>query len=92
VFKLYHRTKLIGIIKNVFVDGLEMGGDVELAAEAEPYKPLFAFLTDDEKAMQEPPFPESMLEGWFIEDEQGVRREIGAPAISAEMEVYWRYF
>ena len=66
--------------------------DIELLSEAERFKPLFDFLIDEDSNDQEPPFNEEVLEGWSIEDEEGVNHAIFAPAIDNNYTtIEWRW-
>jgi hypothetical protein len=90
--KLLHRAKLIGLIKNVGPDEMGLAGNIELLPEAEPFKPFFDFLIDEERNHEEPPFSEELLEGWSIEDDHGVEREIFAPAVDNNYTtIEWRW-
>lgn len=90
--KLLHRSKLIGEIKNVEANDMWFVGDLNLLPAAEPFKPLFDFLIDEERNDQEPPFPEEILDGWSIEDEEGVDHPIFAPAIDNDYTtIEWRW-
>jgi len=90
--KLLHRSKPIGLIKNVDSDGLGFVANIELLPAAEPFKLLFDFLIDEERNSEEPPFSEEMLEGWSIEDENGVVHTIFAPAIDNDYTtIEWRW-
>ncbi len=90
--KLLHRTKTIGLIKNIDPDGSGFVANIELLPDAEPFKPLFDFLIDEERISEEPPFSEDVLEGWSIEDENGVVHSIFAPAIdNGYTTIEWRW-
>lgn len=90
--KLLHQSKPIGMIKNIDPDGMGFVADIELLPAAEPFKPLFDFLIDEQRNSQEPPFSEELLEGWSIEDENGVVRAIFAPAIDNNYTtIEWRW-
>jgi hypothetical protein len=94
--KLYHGETLIGTIRRAAPSGMELGGQIELTPIAEKYSELFAFIVDKKRERSmEPPFPEEMLENWFVENDEGVREEIGLPGIYKEAdrtEIYWRYY
>jgi hypothetical protein len=94
MLKLYHKTRLIGTISNITPeDTFEMSGDIALTTAAAEYKPLFSYLTNEEALTSgaEPPFDKAYLDDWFLENEQGVRKEIGCPGIYyAEGEILWR--
>lgn len=90
--KLLHRSKLIGEISNVEVSDMWFVGEIHLLPAAEPFKPLFDFLIDEERNDQEPPFSEEVLEGWSIEDADGVTHSIFAPAIDNNYTtIEWRW-
>jgi hypothetical protein len=89
--KLYHRAILIGTIIELFYETPWYSGTIVLTPDAEPYKEFFAFMLDEEKQSEEPPFDESIFDDWFIEDEaDGERFEAGCPDISDDGEIYWR--
>ncbi|HEY9869384.1 MAG TPA: hypothetical protein V6D08_09480 [Candidatus Obscuribacterales bacterium] len=94
MIKLYHKDKLIGTITNVGAeDAFEMSGDIDLTPAADEYRPVFAYLTDEEAIVSgaKPPFDQAYLDNWFLEDEQGVRKEILCPGIYYDdKEVFWR--
>ncbi len=90
--KLFHRKTLIGLIKNVGPDEMGLAGNIELLPAAESFKPLFDFLIDEERNHEEPPFSNELLEGWSIEDDNGVEREIFVPAIDNNYTtIEWRW-
>lgn len=90
--KLFHRSKLIGEIKNVEYSDMWFAGNIELLPAAEPFKPLFDFLIDEERNHEDPPFNEETLEGWSIEDDQGENHSIFAPAIDNNYTtIEWRW-
>lgn len=69
-----------------------LAGNIELLPEAELFKPLFDFLIDEERNHEEPPFSEELLQGWSIEDDDGVEREIFAPAVDNNYTtIEWRW-
>lgn len=94
--KLFHREEVVGTITNIEVmDMFNWTGDIELTPAAAAFSEMFAYY-DDEKARDpespnddELPFPEELLDHWFIEDENG-KRSISWPVIRNGNEVYWR--
>jgi len=90
MLKLYHKSTLIGLITNPEPDGLGMVGTIQLTEAATDYKEAFHFMTDDDKRSANSPFDEDVFENWFVEDEQGVRRETVFPAVHEDGEIYWR--
>lgn len=89
--KLFHKDKLIGTIENPMSDESAFVGDITLTQAADDYKELFAFFNDDEKRWAaEPPFSPEWLSNWFVEEENGKRKEIEVPVINAEGEIWWR--
>lgn len=90
--KLLHRNKVLGIIKNVFPEEMGLAGDIELSPAAEPYKPLFDFLVDEERNHEDPPFSEELLDGWSIEDDDGTEKPIWVPALTNNYKIImWRW-
>ncbi|MBX3150422.1 hypothetical protein KF728_09760 [Candidatus Obscuribacterales bacterium] len=93
---LYHRDRLIGHVTNITPEDMfQWSGYIELSSAANDYQVMFDYFNDEsrEREPEEPdesplPFDESMLDAWYIEDEDG-RREISFPVISAG-EVFWR--
>ncbi len=79
--KLFHNLEFIGDIEFVELVAFTMWGRLTLAPAGEKFKEMFAFLVDSDNSHTEPPFPESELWGWFIEDEAGVRHEIACPGV-----------
>ena len=91
MLNLFHGADLIGIINNEMSDELAMIGDIELTAKAADYKEVFAFFNNPEKRMSvDPPFSEHALNDWFIEDADGKRSDIAAPAVNEKGEIWWR--
>jgi len=92
--KLYHKDKLIGTISNVAPeDTFEMSGDIELTPLADQYKPVFAYLTNEESLTSgvAPPFDKEYFDDWFLEDELGGKKEIACPGIYYhDKEIFWR--
>lgn len=94
ILKLFHGSKLLGTISEPSSDGLWMVGTIQLTQEAEAYKDVFAFVTDEEKMTngQEPPFDANyFFDNWFIEEVDGTRKETAIPGIHDGSEIYWRY-
>ncbi len=89
--KLYHGTKLIGIISNVTQEDMfEMSGNIELTTEFEEYKPIFSFLlSNDGLTDGSDPYEDAVYENWSLEDQAGKRQPIGIPAIE-NGEIIWR--
>lgn len=89
--KLFHRTTLIGTISELSYETPWYSGTIALTPEAEPYKELFAYMMEEEEQTEDPPFDESILDDWFIEDEaDGERFEAGCPNIAEDGEIWWR--
>jgi hypothetical protein len=89
--KLYHNELLLGDISGVDTDQPWMIGSVHLTRQAVEYEYFFSFVTDESKSTDEPPFDESLLENWYVEDESGNRREIEFPAVHEDKTIYWRW-
>lgn len=90
--KLLHKKQVLGIIKNVVPEEMGLAGDIELSSSAEPYKPLFDFLVNEELNHEEPPFDKALLEDWSIEDDNGIEKPIWAPALSNNYKIIvWRW-
>jgi hypothetical protein len=90
MLKLYHGSKLIGLITNAGREDMGwMSGNIELTPEAEKYRDAFNFMTDEDRTS---PWPgdEAVFDNWFIEYEDGIRRETIFPAIHYDGEVTWR--
>jgi hypothetical protein len=95
MYKLYHNDILIGTVSQASANGFKMHGSVEFTDAATAYLDVFAFFAKDEAELEEPPFSDEILENWFMEDSDGVRREIGLPGIApvnGENDIWWRYF
>lgn len=94
MMKLFHNSELVGNIEFLGVNFPEMLGHLSLTPEGEKFKEMFTFLRDETKAHLEPPYPDSLLEeGWAIEDDEGILREInGCPAVLDNFTtIYWRW-
>jgi hypothetical protein len=94
MMKLFHDSQMLGDIEFLGVDGSDMLGRISLSAEADKFKEMFEFLTDETKAHLEAPYPDSLLEdGWAIEDDEGIKRDIiGCPAILDNFtSIAWRW-
>ncbi len=93
MMKLFHNSKLIGNIEFLGVNYPDMLGHLSLTTEGEKFKEMFAFFRDESKAHLEPPYTESELWGWVIEDHEGNMREIlGCPAVLDDFTtIYWRW-
>ena len=82
MMKLFHDSELMGNIEFLGVDGFDMIGKISLTPEGEKFKEMFAFFRDESNAHMEPPYSQSELWGWEIEDHEGILRKIvGSPAI-----------
>jgi hypothetical protein len=94
ILKLYHKDRLIGLISNIAPeDTFEMSGDIALTAVAQEYKEKFAYLSDEDALTNgtNPPFDESFLNGWYLEQPDGERKPIDCPGICfPDGEVFWR--
>lgn len=94
MLKLFHGSKLLGTISEAAPDGLWMAGNIHLTPEADAYKEVFAFVTDEEKMTdgKDPPFDANyFFDNWFIEEDDGTRRETVVPGIHDGNEIFWRY-
>ncbi len=91
MLKLFHDKVLIGTITNETPDDFAFVGDIELTEKGAEYKDIFEFFSDQDRRMYvEPPFSDSQLENWFVENEQGERTEISTPAVNDKNEIWWR--
>ncbi len=94
---LYHGQDLVGIITNIAAEDMfQWSGNIELMGSASVYKPMFDYFNNesrqrepDEPDEEDLPFDESLMNNWFIEDENG-RRAVSYPVVSVEGEVFWR--
>ncbi len=93
MMKLFHNSELVGDIEFLGVNYPDMLGHLRLTPEGEKFKEMFAFFRDESKNHLEPPYSESELWGWSIEDHEGNMREIiGCPAVLDDFTtVYWRW-
>lgn len=89
--KLYHGTKLIGILSNITPEDMFlMSADIEVTPEFEEYKPIFEFLlSNDGLTDGSDPYEDAVYENWSLEDQDGKRQAIGIPAIE-NGEIMWR--
>lgn len=89
--KLYHGTKLIGILSNITPEDMFlMSADIEVTPEFEEYKPIFEFLLcNDGLTDGSDPYEDAVYENWSLEDQDGKRQAIGIPAIE-NGEIMWR--
>lgn len=95
---LYHKDRLVGVIRDITVEDMfQWSGFVELTPDAARFQEMFEYF-NDEKNQREPeepdesdlPFDETLLDDWFLEDENG-RREISYPVIDlSNNEIFWR--
>lgn len=94
---LYHGQELIGNIRNITPEDMfQWSGSIELTNAAVNYKVMFDYFNDEsrEREPEEPdedelPFDETLMDDWFIEDENG-RRKVSHPVVTDEGEVFWR--
>lgn len=90
--KLLHRNKVVGVISNVGPDEMGLCGNISLLPEAEPFKPIFDFMIDEERNHEDPPFSNDFLEGWSIQEDDGTQRKIFIPAIDNNYTtIEWRW-
>jgi len=89
--KLYHNNVLIGEITAVETDMFWLSGIIHFTPEAATYEDFFAFITDEDNALEELPFASEMLENWFVEDENGKMRAIEIPAVHDDNTIDWRW-
>lgn len=90
--KLYHQDTFIGTITNISPeDNYEMSGAIDLSADFEKYRTIFAYLLTDDGQTRggEPPFDDFYFDGWILEDERGNRTHIDIPSIEND-EIIWR--
>jgi hypothetical protein len=91
MLKLFHDKDLIGTITNEMPDDFAFVGEVSLTEQGTKYKEIFEFFSDQDKRMYvDPPFSDSQLENWFVENEYGERTEISTPAVNDKNEIWWR--
>ena len=82
LLKLYHEDNLVALISDHSPNGFEMHGSLQLTEKAAAYKAVLDYWADPNKdPQQEPPFPTSLFENWFVEDQEGVRHEICIPGV-----------
>lgn len=90
--KLLHRGTPIGIVTNKQPDEMGCCGHIQLLPAAEPFKPMFDFLIDEERNHENPPYNEEWLEGWSMEDDDGKIQEIFIPCIDNNYTtIEWRW-
>lgn len=92
--KLYHNKNLIATVSNPIHESLELTGRIELLPSAESYMEVFEYVKDPDKMFsgEEPPFDEDFyFDNWFLEDDNGVRKEIVIPGIYDDGTICWRY-
>lgn len=91
--KLYHGAVLLGEIGNISQEGSWMYGELVKTPAASQYEDFFAWMTDEEKQSEDPPFSDDYLnpDNWSIEDETGKRRGIEVPAVHDDGSIEWRW-
>lgn len=93
MMKLLHDSQLIGTIENPILEGMSMTGDLKLTDAANKYLEMFAYFLGKKDPHVAPPFSESDLWGWTIEDDDSNLREVvGCPAVSNDgTSIRWRW-
>lgn len=90
--KLYRGTDVIGIVSDPAQEGPQITADLELTPAAASHKELIDYIMSKDKGDQDPPESLNLWEDWFIEDENGVKRGIFAPAIYPGAKyISWRW-
>jgi hypothetical protein len=79
--KLFRQTDIIGILTNPAQDGPEIVANLELTDAAANHQDLLDYIMSKKLPEQDPPELLNLFEGWFIEDENGVKKTIFPPAI-----------
>ncbi|MFA6209619.1 MAG: hypothetical protein WCT03_12590 [Candidatus Obscuribacterales bacterium] len=79
--KLYRGIDLIGIVTDPEQEGPQIIAALELTPAAAKHKELLDYIMSVKKPGEDPPESLNIWEEWVIEDENGVMRGIGCPAI-----------
>jgi hypothetical protein len=90
--KLYYRDTFLGDISVIEAEGVWTSGEIELSPKAADFRQFFGYMTDETKAMEEPPFGDDLLnpENWYVE-ENGQKRGIEVPAVHTDGSIEWRW-
>ncbi|MFA7335706.1 MAG: hypothetical protein WC028_02890 [Candidatus Obscuribacterales bacterium] len=90
--KLYRNSEVLGIVTNPAQEGPEPVANLELTAAAANHKDLLDYIMSKKEPGQDPPVSLNLFEGWFIEDENGVKKTIFPPAIYPGAKfISWRW-
>ena len=93
LLKLYHNSTLVGNIVSHSANGFWWHGTIELTSAAEEYQSVFDWWTDENRdKSKEPPFPEEILENWYVESPDKGKQPIGLPGVYKDNKISWRYF
>ncbi|MBP6747911.1 hypothetical protein KA344_21965 [bacterium] len=90
--KLYRGADVIGIVTDPAQEGPQITADLKLTPAAANHKELLDYMMSKKVRGQDPPESLNLWEDWFIEDENGVKRGIFAPAIYPDAKfISWRW-
>jgi hypothetical protein len=92
VLKLFHKDTLIANIEDPSQDGLWLVGKHKLLPSADRFKEFFEYAMNEENWHdQDDPYGAEYWEHWTVENEDGLKQNIGCPAIHNDGDIYWRY-
>ena len=90
--KLYRGADVVGIVTEPEQEGPQITAVLELTPAAANHKELLDYIMSVKEDDQDPPVSLNLWEDWFIEDEDGVKRGIFAPAIRSDAKfISWRW-
>jgi hypothetical protein len=90
--KLLHRNVELGEITEVTEEFPWVSGQFAAFPAAQGFKASFDFMTDEDRATEDPPFSDDLLsdENWFVMDQRGEVQGISMPAVHPDGEICWR--
>ncbi len=92
LLKLYRGSDVLGTVTNPEQDGPQITAVLELTDASAKYKELLDYIMSVKEDGEDPPLELRVYDDWFIEDEQGVKRGIFAPAIYPDAKyISWRW-
>lgn len=90
--KLYRGADVIGLLTAPSQDGPQTLANLELTPAADKHRELLEYMTTPNPDGIDPPASLRLFDDWFIEDENGVKKEIFYPAIRPDAKfLSWRW-
>lgn len=91
--QLYFMNEYLGNITDISVEGVWINGTFTPSESAKKFSDFFAYMVDEEKGFEEPPFSQNLLDenNWYVINKGGSRLGIDVPAVYTDGFITWRW-